>query len=121
VFTNAQRVDIRYFLGWPQRYFGIETDLEIAMNTVQQDADTEALVVSLLPLLHDVDDKIVAARERLAAKELGSITLPGAEEIGVLRSEGRRLSGRLASILGVWIKHDVFSGSGPRDNHLRIG
>lgn len=77
------------------------------------DSDTQALVVGLIASLVDVDAKLLDAHTRLKAKKVGSIELTLDGELMSLRSEGRRFAGRLATILGVEVQHDVFSGKGP--------
>jgi hypothetical protein len=115
-FTDAQKVSIRNYLGWTIRFRQTDTRLEQALNTISQDiyVEDQTKILAILAELATIDAALVSARGRLKALAVGSITLPGKNEIGMLRSEGRRLVGRLAVEMGVAVRHDVFSGSGPR-------
>jgi hypothetical protein len=111
--TDTQRANVRLYCGWSARYFQTDSRLEQALNSLGSRAEEEALVVAMLASLADIDTRLTAAYKRLKAAAVGKITLPGQLEVMTLRSEGRRFSGRLASTLGVAIRHDVWSGSGP--------
>lgn len=113
--TQAQRLQVRFYLGWSDRYFQSDTRLEWSMDNIDARPDTEALVVALLADAVDFDAKKKAATSRLKALKVGSIDLPGEREIMMLRDMGREVSGRIASILGVGCKHDVWSGVLPDD------
>ena len=118
--TEAQRVLVRLYTGWQDGFGQFDSRLEQAMNHVDNRAELLALVTNLatdtppglLAQLALVDSRIFGSHGRLKASAVGSITLnPG--ELQALRSEGRRLVGRLCSILGVERGADVFGGSGP--------
>lgn len=113
--TEAQRVQVRLYLGWSARYRQMDSRLEQSMYAVDALPDTLTVVTGLLTSLADIDTRLTAAYGRLRAAAIGDITLPGDRELLALRSEGRRLSGRLASTLGVAVRHDVWSGCGPTD------
>jgi len=84
------------------------------MNAVDAgDSDTRDIVGELLLSLVDMDEKLVDAHKRIKARKLGTIDLMEEKEIGILRSEGRRFVGRLAALLGVEVRQDVFAGFGP--------
>lgn len=112
-FTEAQRVKIRFYLGWSARFHQFDSRLEQAMNAVDADGsgETELQVEAVLTSLDAVTASLTAAHDRLKALAVGSIKLSGNGEINALRSEGRRHAGSLASTLGVEVRHDVF-GSG---------
>ena len=127
-FTPAQRAQIRTYLGWTARFAQTDTRLEWAMNAVDADSDTSNHdnVVALLTLIQTMDETTIPGSYlNLKANEVGSIKISGAgmkgEEIAVLRSEGRRLVGKLAVIFGVEVRHDIFSGSGPSNYTDRTG
>lgn len=114
-FTGAQRTSIRRYLGWSARFAQVDTRLEMAINSVEFDADAYNLIVSLLTKLDGVSTTLDGTYGRLKALKVGSIELSGPGEIGTLRSEGRRFAGQLASILGVEVRHDAFGGYGPKE------
>lgn len=133
-FTLAQRAQIRTYLGWTARFAQTDTRLEWAMNAIDADSDTsnhDNVVALLAQITTMKNTTIPATYGRLKATEVGSIKISGAggkmEEIGILRSEGRRMVGELAVIFGVEVRHDIFSGSGPshftdrHGQHLGLG
>lgn len=112
--TDTQRAQVRKYLGWPARWWQTSSQLEQAMNALDQTAAELTEVTTMLTALADIDTRITAAYSRLKAMKVGSIELPGHGELLALRSEGRRYSNRLASKLGVPILSDAWSGgSGP--------
>lgn len=119
VFTDAQRASIRWYLGWSARFHQSDSGLEQAMSAIDQETDgaTNPLIVAQLTALDGIRDAIAAAYTRLKALEVGSIKLSGPGEIGMLRSEGRRLSGALAATLDVPTRHDVWSGMGNKSSY----
>jgi hypothetical protein len=114
--TTQQRMQVRMYLGWSERFHQTDSRLEQAMNALDesQSTDAEAQVITILGQLTAIDTALTNALPLLQAKKVGSIELPGTMQIGMLRSEGRRLAGRIAALLGVEVRHDVFSGAGPR-------
>lgn len=114
--SPPQRMQVRLYLGWSERFHQTDSRLEQAMNALDgsQSVDAEAYVVTLLTACADIDSRLTASYLALKAKKVGSIELDGVMQIAMLRSEGRRLAGRIASLLGVEVRHDVFSGAGPR-------
>jgi hypothetical protein len=126
VLTGFQRAQIRLYLGWSARFHQMDSALEQAMNAVdanQTDDDTYNLITratndpngpGLLASLVDVDTKLLATDQELEVKKVGSIELVVQEKVGTLRSNGRKFAGRLAALLGVPVRHDVFSGTAPR-------
>lgn len=111
-FTLAERVKIRFYLGWSARFHQTDSRLEQALNAVDMDVDTLAFIrTDLMVRLDDIRTKLTAAHGRLKAMKVGSIDLPGGNEIAMLRSEGRRHASSLAATLGVSVKHDVFGSS----------
>ncbi len=113
-FTSVERAKIRWYLGWSARFHQTDARLEQAMNAVDQETGdaTHDLIVEKLTAMDDLNTRIVAAYDRLKALKVGSIDLPSHGEIGMLRSEGRRLGGAVAAAFGVETRHDVWSGSG---------
>jgi hypothetical protein len=113
-FTDTQRAQIRLYLGWPARFWQMNSRLEQAMNAVESQAEEVTICTDLLTALVAHDARVTACYSRLKAMKVGSIELTGHGELLALRSEGRRLSGRLAATLAVDVQHDVWAGSGPK-------
>lgn len=111
--TETQKAQVRLYLGWPARFWQTDSRLEQAMNAVNDKAEELALCTALLTSLADIDTRITACYTRLKALKVGKIELPGAGELGALRSEGKRLSARLALTLGVAMRPGVWGGGGP--------
>lgn len=112
--TATERAQVRLYCGWSARFRQTDSRLEQSMNALDMgDAATLTIVSGLLLSLVDIDTKLVDAHKRIKAQAVGSIKLTLDKEIGLLRSEGRRFAGRLASLLGVEIRQDVFAGKGP--------
>jgi hypothetical protein len=117
--TEAQKADIFYFCGWPQRF--IPTDafpLEQGIAAISQIAAQWAIItnpidgspsglLAQLRKLHDVT--IPAAYERLQVIKVGPIELDGQRELRELRNQGRRLVSALCGTLGVIRANDVFA------------
>jgi hypothetical protein len=116
--TADQRLKVSYYLGLriddvtPSYY----------LNTLT--AEGEALITSILADLATIDAALISARSRLKAIKVGSIQLPGGGELAELRGEGRRLVGRLSSLLQIEPWNDIFaddSGGASRGGQLRLG
>lgn len=106
-FSSPEKANIRFYLGFQDQFRDVNTTLESQMAGGMS-TDGETLTRSILASLDDVDTKIVAAHSRLKAKKVGSIDLPGGDELIWLRGEGRRFVARLATMFGVAPKTDVY-------------
>lgn len=121
-FTETQRASIRMYLGFQSRYYSTDTILEHSMDAIGATAEAQARAEGELTALADIDSRLSGSYGRLKAEQLeDGVRLPGAMEIGMLRSEGRRHVGRLSVIFGVSPKHDVFSGSAPAHIGIAYG
>jgi len=126
--TDAQKAEIRMFLGWTPRYGQVDDALTRALSAIETFPADESLITNaigddppgLLVSIKDVDAKLVNAHGRLKADNVGSIQLNRAE-LRQLRSEGKRLVGRLAGILGVEVRGDPFSSGSRRSRASAFG
>lgn len=109
--TDQNRADIRYYLGYSARYFHTDTVLESAMSSLESDPEASTQVLADIVKCQDIDTRLEATYDRLKALQVCDITLAHKKELCVLRSEGRRYVGRIASTIGVPVRHDVY-GSG---------
>lgn len=107
-FTEQQRVDIRMYMGYPALYLQVYSLLEMAMDAIEQVADSQQRVIDLLASLGVVDAQITDAYNRIQADQVGEMKIGRMSEINILRSEGRRLVGRLSAILNVEPRLDAF-------------
>lgn len=110
-FTATEKVKIRFYCGWSARFHQFDSRLEQAISAVEVDTDTETFVRGIIADCDDTRTKLTAAHSRLKAMKVGSIGLSGPNELMMLRSEGRRHTGELCSVLGVERRHDVFGSS----------
>jgi hypothetical protein len=120
--SAAERASVRYYLGWPSRFYQTDSALEQAMAAVDNDPDAVALVQAQLTRCADVDTKLEGADTRQKLTRAEDITFAGPVEIAMLRQQGRQAVGRLAAVLGVAVRHDIYSPSGPAgSNFMRLG
>lgn len=126
-----QKADVRTYLGWSARFHQTDSRLEQAMSALETEAEHEKWITNPIPppvgeprgILAElvlVDAELISAHTRLKALKVGSINLPIRNEINTLRSEGRRHVSRMSVILGVEVRHDVYSGS-PNRNRAAYG
>lgn len=110
--TEDQKFQIRLYTGWSERFHQFDSALEQAMSALETRPSAEAGVIALLADCARIDTAITAAEARIKAMSVGPIELNNGE-INQLRDRGRQFAGRIASILGVEIRNDVFSGASP--------
>ena len=108
-------------MGWAERFFQFDSELEQAMSAIGGLVDSQAKIETHLTELVRIDAAIVASEARFKADKVGSIELTKGGELRLLRSRGRQEVGRMSSLLGVEPKHDVFSGSAPSHRATRWG
>jgi hypothetical protein len=109
-FTEAQKVQVRVYLGWPALYLQTYSALEYAMQAIENKVDSFNQVIVLIGQLNVVDAQLTDAYRRIKADQIGEIKIGRMSEINILRSEGRRLVGRLAALLNTSIREDAFAG-----------
>lgn len=115
--TEQQRADIRLYLGWSARFGQFNSQLEMAMDSLETFPEHQAQIFNpvtgdppgLVPLLKDLDAQLLGAQKRYKADKVGSIELNRGEP-AQLRRDGRQLVARLSAILSVPVKVDVFGG-----------
>ena len=115
--SPAERALVRTYLGWSARFHQMDSALEQAMNALDQDSDSLALVqtpvTGFLARIADVDAKLLGADTTLLVSAAGTVALDPARQVALLRSKGRMFVGRLAALLGVPVREDFFAGKGP--------
>lgn len=110
--TDDQKFQIRLYMGWSARFHQFDSALEQALAALETTPAEQAGVLGFVAECQRVDAAITAAETRLKATTVGTIDLNGAE-INQLRDRGRQFVGRIASVLGVEVRNDVFSGNAP--------
>lgn len=112
--TDDQKASVRYYLGWPDVNRMADLRLEGAMGSVSTQAVTQiaALLASLATL-----DAALLGTSAISAAGLKSVDNGGVEWFSAtsaqasVNAQGRRLVARLAAILQISIKVDVFGSS----------
>lgn len=112
--TDAQRAQVRLWLGYSDMGGASPSNLDGAMDALS--AEAEVLVEDLLDRLDTLDtamsDVATANRAGIVEVDNGAVKwASGTAASTSLAQQGRRLVGRLASILGVQVAADAF-GSG---------
>lgn len=113
-FTGDEKRNIRELLGWPERFLQSDSALERAIDAVENRPDAETRIRSLLSEADDLFTEMLAARKRLKAHKAGEHLLDAGYEIDEIQALGRLVSGRIASMLGVEVRHDAWAAAGPR-------
>lgn len=98
VFTAQQISRIRRCLGYPDRAIGC-SPLDAALQSTT--VDGAAAVVCLLDRIDAIEGRLTAALCRVGVDRVDNIELDTQDLLCGLRSEGSRLAGQVASILGV--------------------
>lgn len=112
--TPQQRADVRNSLGWSAQFAQTDNALENAFDGLETQPEHETQIIALLADISAVKLQIVDARKRLKGLKVGSIELDAfRSEMTALRWDGQRLTGEMASIMGVERRHDIFSSGTP--------
>jgi hypothetical protein len=120
--TSEDRAKIRFYMGWQSRFFQTDSSLERAMSAVDAEPYAAGILQGLITRCEDLDTKLADADKRQKLGVAEDITFRGPIEIAALRSQGRQTVGRMAALLGVPIRHDVYSASAPAgSNFMKIG
>ena len=123
MFTEANRVQIRHYMGAGSIYLQLFPKLENAITAVQAIADggsrpdssTETFVLSIITKLQAVDTKLERLHNQAQVVEANQqeIVLNVAQGLFLLRSEGRRFVGDLSRVLACAPLWDCYSSQAP--------
>jgi hypothetical protein len=119
--TEADKAQLRHYLGFAALFLQADSRLEVAITSVQSlgdngtrpDNSTELQIRGWLASLARVEQRLAElweVAEGLKVDELGVDPFRG---MALLRSEGRRLVGSIARALSTAPRHDVFSAAEP--------
>lgn len=115
-FTEAQRVQIRQSLGYPDVYRNDNTRLEGAMDVIGERPDTKALVEELLVNIEAADSQIATLLLAAGLKSVdkADVVFFGNESGNAGRKDaeanGRMWVKRLSVVMGVPVANDIYSG-----------
>ena len=114
--TSTQRAQVRFYLGYSDvSQGGAPNALETAMTDIT--APAEVLVTTILANLATADAALLtvesSARAGIVSVDNGGVVWAnnGASASMVTERAGRRMVGRLASLIGVPVGRDVFGSS----------
>jgi len=108
--TDTQKSQIRLYLGYPDVNRMAHHSLEGAMDAISTEGEDR--IGDLLTNLAAIDADLAGSWDRQKVKKAEEVTLAGFDEIGALRSEGRRLAQDLANLLDVPPRRLPFGTSG---------
>lgn len=116
-FSEAQRVRIRRFMGWPQASTEPNYDSQITRiqsiadggNQPDGSAEDEAKVI--LTDLGTVEEQLRTYWGQMEADKVSTLRIDSGRAMMLLRSEGRRLVRNLAVLLDAPVHVDVFLAS----------
>ena len=111
-FTEAQKVQIRKYLGYPDLFRSANTRLESAIEVVGGRPETQAEVESILAKLAALQERIDGQLATAGIKQVDEIEFfENASLLGLL-SHGRMLCGNLSTLFGIPIASDPFGSGG---------
>lgn len=118
--TEAEKANLRAYLGFPSLFANYEPRLENAITAVQSTADGGALsssatqdrMRSVLTQLATLESKMTELQCSYSIMEAGTdnVKLDAGRALFLLRMEGRRLIGQLSISLGTRPIRDYFTG-----------
>lgn len=125
-FTEAQKVKLRVYLGYPDTYQQANTRLESAIDVIGGRAATQTEVESVLASLAAVETSLASSLSSAGLKRAEDVEWyegsSGSAAIDQKRSEGRRYCSRLSIIFGVPLAGDYFGSRGYEgDNWMGVG
>lgn len=119
--NESDRATLRSYLGFPALFLQADPRLESAMTSVQSEADggtrpdasTELQIRRWLAQLATIESRLEQLWDEAEALKVEELGVDPMRAMVLLRSEGRRIVGRIARALGTAPRHDVFSGAQP--------
>lgn len=121
--TEAQRTSLRWILGYAAYYINVDTQLEAAMDRLDNRPTDEAKVTALIVLCEGIHAEITNTVRKVAkAIQAGSLTLNAQFTLATLRNEGKGYQHEISNLMAVPIRNGgLFSTGGARSNALVYG
>ena len=118
-FTEADRVNIRIYLGFGSLFLQADSRLESAISAIQSVADggtrptsdAETSLKAILTKLQAIDNNIDSLAVQQGATAVDEIKVDAARELARLRMVGRSYVNRMALMLDTFPRADVFSSA----------
>lgn len=128
-FTEAQRVKLRAYLGYPDVYRQYNPRLESAFDVIGGRPDTQASIEALLTAIAAVDTTLTNLLALAGLKRAEEVewyqAMSGNGNSAPMEAacrQGRRLIGRLSTAFGVPVMGDYFGSGGYQgDNFMGPG
>ena len=112
-FTDTQKAQIRRYLGYPDVFRYANTRLESAIDVIGARSEVQAMVESDLAALAAIETKLSGTVVNSAGvKRVDEIEFFQSQALKDIRSEGRRICGRMSVTFGVPLASDVFGSGG---------
>ena len=114
-FTDEQKENIRFYLGYPQVYLYANPRLENAIDVVGISATLVAKVQAILDKITATEDNLSNAQDTAGLKRAEDIEWYGDTNqnvVGILKKEGSKYCGQLSIIFGVPLASNTFSPGG---------
>lgn len=107
IFSDAQKVDIRNYLGRSELNKEIDPKLESIMNALSTDAGNK--VVAILAKLAEVDTQIETVfQNNLDLTKAEDVMFAGEQQLESLRRMGRQYVNQMSTIMDVHPYRDVY-------------
>lgn len=107
-FTEAQRVSIRTYLGYPS--VSVDSSLDGAIDAAGQSPAIQSQVEAILAQLALVDAKQTGVLGQAGIKRADEIEFFEGSSLRDVGALGRTLVRRLAALLGVGVAVDIYGG-----------
>jgi hypothetical protein len=120
--TEADRAQIRHYLGFSAIFLQADPRLEQAVTSVQSEAvpggtrpddSTERQIRRWLAQLEKIERRLEEVWDEAEALRVSDLGVDPFRAVALLRSEGRRVVAGIARALATRPVHDVFSSAAP--------
>lgn len=109
--TTDEKTRVRYYLGYS--VFENDGPAERALNSIDSYEGADVIIRGDLDELVAIDAQFKKLRPISLAVQVGAEQLRAHYTLGVMRSVGRQVVGRIASFLSIPVKRDVFAEGAP--------
>ncbi len=122
VFTEADRVQVRNYLGFSALFLQADPSLETALTTIQSvtdggtrpdDSSVVYVLDTIVPKLQQIDDAVTNLIIQAQVTVTDETSLDVARGQAMLWQQGRMWVSRLSQILSTYPRRDCFTSSKP--------
>lgn len=109
-FTDAQKAQIRQYLGFSELFHDIDARLEGMMNQLGSRApEAVSRVIANLQRIADIDARLDCALDNLNITKAEDVEFSGEPQLDALRNQGRMLIQQIAIVFELIPKRDYFA------------